>query len=305
MSLAAIVTPIKLTSPLSRKAVLCSVVGKQWTARKLDRKVTDETNKRHNATKDAGRYNKLLIAAEHLAEVNNLVGEARRLHYKMTQPWTDEGPRILSNMLYSKFCDEFRLLKRSFNDAADRFAAAYPRYVEERKQSLNGLFDEADYPSAADIRSKFKLDYDITPFPDADDFRSDLDDDTVAEIRAKLKETTVNVVDNAMKHTAEQIVAVVGKMAKKLSEYVPSEGRKGKPAEGVFRDSLVENVRELGALLPAFNLTQDPRLDAVTARIQRELCSEDAASLRENDNARASVQKSADEILAAVSTMFG
>jgi hypothetical protein len=304
MSLASVVTPLKLTAPLSRKSVLCSVVVKQWTARKLDRAVTDETNKRHNATKDAGRYNKLLIAAEHLSELNNLAGEARRMHYKMTQPWTDEGPRILANMLYSKFCDEFRVFKRKFNDAADRFARAYPRYVEERKEALNGLFNEADYPSAADIRSKFSLDYDIMPFPDADDFRSDLDDDTVAEIKAKLKETTSNVVDNAMKHTAEQIVAVVGKMAKKLGEYRPSAG-KGDKSEGIFRDSLVENVRELGALLPAFNLTQDPRFDAVTARIQRELCIEDAADLRENDQARAAVQKSADEIVAAVSSMFG
>jgi hypothetical protein len=60
--------PKKIATPLSRKATLVSVNVSQWTARRLDRKVTDEVNRQHNAAKDAGRYNKLLIEAEHLKE---------------------------------------------------------------------------------------------------------------------------------------------------------------------------------------------------------------------------------------------
>ena len=294
----------KLTTPLSRKAVLVSVNISQWTARKLDKRVTDEVNAKHNASKDAGRYNKLLIAAEHLAELTAMVSKARALHYKMTQPWADEGPRILPNALYAKFSDEFRTMKREFAVAADAFCRSYPQFVEERKRALNGLFNAADYPAAEDIRSKFNLDLTVLPFPDAADFRSELDDDTVAEIKASLEITTSNVIDNAMKHTVEQIVATVGHMAKKLAEFKPSNG-KGEKAEGIFRDSLVENVRELAELLPAFNLTGDPVIAEVAKRIKSELCVEDAADLRENDQARAAVQKSADEIVAAVSGLFG
>ena len=58
----------KLTTPLSRKAVLVSVNISQWTARKLDREVTDEVNASHGAQKDAGRYNKLLLEKEALAD---------------------------------------------------------------------------------------------------------------------------------------------------------------------------------------------------------------------------------------------
>jgi hypothetical protein len=270
---------MQITTPLSRKAVLVSVNISQWTARKLDRKVTDETNRKYHAADDAGRYNKLLIASEHLAELTGMVSKARMLHYKMTQPWADDGPRILPNALFSKFSDEFRTLKREFNDAADRFCAAYPAFVEERKKALNGLFNDGDYPSADDIRSKFNLDLTILPFPDAADFRSELDDDTVAEIRAQLQVTTSTVVDKAMAHTVE--------------------------LGGVFRDSLVENVRELADLLPAFNLVGDAKLDEIAKRIKAELCTEDAKSLRENDGAREAVQKSADEIVAAVSGLFG
>lgn len=289
---------ITTTSPLSRKAVLVSVNISSWTARKLDKKVTDETNHKYRATKDAGRYNKLLIAAQHLADIVGAASKARHMHYRMTQPWVDEGPRILANALYAKFSNEFRLLKREFNEAADRFAADYPSFVEERRRELNGLFNAADYPSADTIRSKFRFELTILPFPDSTDFRSDLDEDTVAEIRQQLEETTRDAVSKAMEHTGQRIIETVGRMAEKLREYKTTEGK-------CFRDSLVENVRELHELLPAFNLTSDKKLTAITNRIAKELCVEEAATLREDDNVRAVVQKSADEIVAAVSTLFG
>jgi hypothetical protein len=293
----------KITTPLSRKAVLVSVNISQWTARKLDRAVTDEVNASHGAANDAGRYNKLLLEKEALAELTSMVSAARALHYKMTQPWADDGPRILPNALFGSFSDKFRTMKREFNVAADKFARLYPSFIEARKASLNGLFNADDYPAASEIRSKFNLDLTILPFPDAADFRSELDDDTVAEIKASLEKSTANVLDGAMKHTVSKIVETVGHMATKLAGFKPSAG-KGDKAEGVFRDTLVENVRELAALLPAFNLTNDPQLAAITERIQRELCAEDADYLRENDQVRAAVKQSADEIVEAVSGLF-
>lgn len=296
-------SPNKTTvaSPLSRKAVLVSVNISQWTARKLDKRVTTETNRRYSATDDAGRFNKLLIEAKQLAEISTIVSKARALHYSMTRPWADEGPRILPNMLFEKFSNEFRVLKREMAAAADKFAAAYPSLIAERKAKLNGMFNEADYPSAKDIRAKFNLDLTILPLPDVADFRADLDADTLADIKAEMSRTSGDVVENCMKATGAQIIETVGHMAAKLKEY-----KTGKPGEGrkFFLDSLVENVRELAELLPAFNLTEDPRLDALTKRISKELCAEDAPVLRENDDLRADVAKSADDIVKEVEKFF-
>jgi hypothetical protein len=289
----------KIATPLARKAVLVSVNISQWTARKLDRRVTDEVNRKHGAADDAGRYNKLLIEAERLTKITALTSSARALHYSMTRPWADEGPRILPNALFVKFSDEFRKLKREFEQAANEFAAGYPHFVEERKRALNGMFNAADYPDVSEIRAKFKLEMSIMPFPDAADFRSDLDDDTVDDIRREIAETSSRVVDDAMRHTAEQIVEVVGHVGTKLKEY--NAGAKGNGKRSFFLDSLIDNVRDLVDLLPAFNLTEDPKLDAIIKRIQKEMCAEDACDLRKNDAARESVQKSADEIVAAVS----
>ena len=291
------------TSPLSRKAVLVAVNISGWSARKLDRRVTDETNERYNATENAGRFNKLLIAGEHIKEMTTLVTKARDLHHRMTLPWADKGPRILANTMFAKFSDEFRVLKREFNDAADRFEVVYPALIKARKRALNGMFNEANYPAPETIRSKFKLELMVMPFPDTDDWRADLDEETLSDIKAQLQTTTTNVIDNAMRDTVAQIVDRVGKMAEKLAAYKPSGG-KDDPAEGVFRNSLVENVRELAEVLPGFNLTEDPKLAAVIDRIKDELCVEDAEDLRTNDGARVSVAKSAQEIVEAVSGLF-
>src|SRR5262245_52627205 len=118
----------KIATPLSRTTTLVAVTISQWTARKLDREITDETNKRLGASADAGRYNKLLIESERLDKLNSLASAARDLLYSMSHPWIDKGPRILPNALFAKFSEQFRVLKREFAVEADAFARAYPAY---------------------------------------------------------------------------------------------------------------------------------------------------------------------------------
>jgi len=293
-----------LASPLSRKATLVSVAVAQWTARKLDRKLTNEVLRSKGATPDAGRFNKLLIEAKHLEKIGSLVSQARNAHYRYTKPWCDDGMRILPNELHQKFADEFRRIKREFHEAADEFCRDYPSFIEERRTALAKMFNENDYPSARDIRSKFKLDSKLFPVPDVGDFRSDtLDADTIEDIKRDLAETNERVLSDAMKHSAEQIIKVVGHMSEKLHEYKPSKSKKGKKT--FFTNSLVENVRELADLLPAFNFTNDPELNRIAARMKRELCQDDAKELRVSERVRVTVQKSADDILKDVNKLLG
>src|SRR5262249_9732313 len=132
----------QVASPLSRKAVLVSLSISQWSGRKLDRVITDETNARYNARQDAGRYNKLLLDGAHLATIGNAAGAARTLFYQYTKPWLDEGTRILPNVLYMEFANKFREVKREFETAADDFCRDYSDFVEERRIALNGMFRE-------------------------------------------------------------------------------------------------------------------------------------------------------------------
>jgi len=282
-----------LKSPLSRKAVLVSLNISTWTARKFDREVTDKVNKDRGATKDAGRYNKLLIEANRLKPVQSVVTEARDLFYRYTRPWAD-GVGILPNVSYAEFTNKMRALKQRFANVADEFALNFSSYVAERQAKLGKIFKAEDYPNAKEIRSRFNFDLTFANVPDAGDFRSDvLDEDTVNDIRDEIAAGERKAEQDIMDHTFRKIAEVVGNMAHKLGEYKTKE-------KSHFKDTLVGNIRELTELLPTFNLTGDPKLAEITKRLQSELCIEDAKTLRDSDEVRASVQKSAEEILAEV-----
>jgi len=282
-----------IKSQLARKAVLVSLNVSMWGARKYDRKVTKEVNRSRHASDDAGRYNKLLIEKGRLAPVLAVVTEARDLFYKYTRPWA-KGVGILPNVSYAEFSNKMRVLKQRYGEVADVFAKEFPTYVAERKRKLSEIYDPKDYPSEREIRGKFSFDVNFDVVPDVGDFRSDgIDEDTLNDIRAEIAESEKRIERDAIAHTYGEIADVVRKMAEKLGEYKVEKGKH-------FKDTLVDNIRELAVLLPTFNLTDDPKLEEITKRLQKELCIEDAKTLRDSDDVRASVKKSAEEILAEV-----
>ena len=283
---------------LSERAMLARLNIRQWSARKLDRKVTDEVNTAHNASPDAGRYNKRLVSKDALATIQKVANEARKMHYARTLPWQDEGARILSTAGYLDYTGKVRDLRAEFESAVDAFVSGYPDFVTDARSKLNGLFQETDYPPADDIRSRFAFSVAIDPMPVSDDFRCQLDAAQAEEIRADIEARTRDAITAATRDVWTRISLVVGHMAEKLKEYKPAVGP-GARAEGVFRDSLVENVRDLVAVLPSLNITGDPALAAIADRMQS-LCRDDAAELRDNASARASVAAEADAILADV-----
>ena len=89
---------------ISDKAMLICLHITMWTARKHDKRVSEEVAQSHEATTNAGRYNKhLLDQAEKLEELRTLAGQIRQYFYKVTLPWSDEGYRLLPSHLYFEF----------------------------------------------------------------------------------------------------------------------------------------------------------------------------------------------------------
>jgi hypothetical protein len=283
------------TNILASRAMLARLTICQWSARKLDKSVTDKVNKDHGAAADAGRFNKLLISADALAEIARIAGEARAMHYHFTLPWQDDGARILPAAAFQNYSDRMRTFRRDFEAAVSRFLSAYPDYVADARARLNGMFNPADYPDAADVKSRFAFRTPIDPIPDAADFRVTVGDAQADAIRAEITERIQDATRASVRACYERIGESVGRMAERLKAYKPADGRGGK-AEGIFRDSLVDNVRELAAILPALNITADPDLSAIAERINSALISHDADMLRESDSIRSRVAAEASAI---------
>ncbi len=289
-------------SLISSKAMLAHVSISQWSARKLDRKVTTEVNRDHNAAADAGRYNKSLLAADALKAITTVANAARNDHYFMTLPWLDDGARILSAMAFEKYSETMLEHKGRFETEVRKFLANYDSYVRQAEMRLGDMFKETDYPSVIQLQHKFGFETTLTPVPSQEDFRVDISEAAADKIRREIESRANEATDKAIKDCFERIHEVTSKMAERLNGYEP--GVNGTPSKGVFRDSLVENVRSLVEILPSLNITNNPDLDDIARQMHSELCRTDAADLRESDGHRAVVGQAAKEIADRVSTFF-
>jgi hypothetical protein len=266
-----------------------------WSARKNDKAVSRDVIQDNNAAADAGRFNKLLIDSDALAEVIKVANLARAEHAAKTSPWLDSGTRILSAINYIPHRDTLNKAQAAFGVAVERFESRFDDILDRAKVRLGGMWNPADYPSRREIAGKFSFHVRRYNLPDAKDFRVDIGDAQAAEIRAEIERDMQDAAALATRDAYERIAEVVGAMAAKLAAYQPAHG--DVKATGIFRDSLLSNVAEVAEALPGLNITGDPGLAAVTARIRATLLDYEPATLRESDAARRLVAAEAQSIL--------
>lgn len=293
-------TQIPTTSgTLASRAMLVSLSISQWSGRRLDREITDEVNQSHHAAADAGRYNKLLLPKEALAPIVSIVSETRTEFLKRTLPWIDNGGRIMAADAYMAHMSWINAQKRKFDAAVNGFLQDYPGHVQAAATRLNGMFKPDDYPDVDVLRGKFAMECNVLPVPTGEDFRVSMSEAQAEQIRADIERQVTEATATAVKDVYRRIAEVTGRMVDRLNAYKPAR-KKGERSEGVFRDSLVENVRDLISILPALNITGDPQLDAMAQKMQP-LAEHDAKVLRENENVRKDVAAEAQSILEQVS----
>jgi hypothetical protein len=256
---------------LSERALLVSLNVSQWNGRKLDKNETSNVAHRTGAVRGAARVNKdLLPGVSSLQRVQKLTGDIRTFVYKRTAPWA-EGTQIMQSAGYLDFMQDFGQLRREWEQAVDTFVQDYPQLQAMAQQSLGTLFDPADYPDATTLRERFSLDVRFLPVPNAADWRVDLGDEAIADLRADVERQVKAGQDAAMRAVFERIYDVAQKAHERLSD-----------PKAIFRDSLVENAVQLCDVLPSLNITGDKRVDALRKVLQTSLGKYNPSTLRKD-----------------------
>lgn len=291
--------PQSASSTLASRAMIVSLTISQWSGRRLDRQITDEVNQQHNAAADAGRYNKLLLPKEALAQIVSVVSETRSEFLQRTLPWMNDGARIMSADAYMQHMAWLRGQVSKFEKAVDIFIGAYPGYVNDARARLNGMFKDEDYPDASALRARFSMDCRVLPVPTSDDFRVTMSEAQAAHIRQEIEQQVAEATAAAVRDIYRRVADVTGRMVERLNAYRPASGH-GDKSEGVFRDSLVENVKDLLDVMPGLNITNDPGLTAIADQMKA-LVEHDAQTLRDNPSIRRNVAAEAQRILDGLS----
>lgn len=284
---------------LSQVTMLVSLNVRAYGARKEDKKISAEVAQNHGTTSDAGKYAKVLVPKIHLEPVTKAATALRAFHYENTLPWLDEGIRVLPTGNYETYKAKMVALTDDYDSAVRTFAGNWQAIIADAKVRLNGMFNPMDYP--VDVRSRFGCTLRFMPMPDQSDFRADIADSEREMLRSEIADTLGAAQTEAMRDLWERVAVTVKAMADRLAAYktVIVDGKV--KTENVFRDSLVENLRDLCGLIPRLNFAGDTRLEAIRQQIENELLQNDAATLRERDTLRADVAKRAEEIASAIS----
>ena len=270
---------------LNDKAMLVYLNISFWTARKYDKKISREIEKRYDADK-AGRYNKILIAKEHLANIQKIISAARTFHYENTLPWMDNGGRLLPSSNYFDYVNAIRNFQDQYEKEVINFLLVYPNLKQEARLRLNAMFEEEDYPDVEILKTKYAFTNQITPIPEADDFRVDLSNDEVDSIKESLEQQVINSTEAAMNDLWKRLFKVVEHMSERLSD-----------PDNKFKNTLVDNIDDLCDLLPKLNITDDSELNEAVNEIRAKLTINDSQTLRDNNVIRNKTAIEAQKIL--------
>ncbi len=275
---------------LQENSLIASLSISQWTGRRHDKKVSNEVHTIHAASNDAGRYNKQLVAKEFVEPINKIVGRARDFHYSNTLSWGDNNERLLPTKNYFDYITEMGKMKVEFDDAVRIFLSNYDSVISEAKTRLSSMFNEKDYPSKAEIESKFNFRTTFMPVPD-NDIRVGLQDDEVSKLRLSIEEEITNRLSGAM-----------GDIWQRIKEQVTHIKDKMMDQESIFRDSLFSNLRELIILLPKLNVTNDKNIAAACKDMGDLL--EDPNTVRNNPALRLSKARQAENMINKFKSFF-
>jgi len=281
---------------LNSVAMLCEFNASVWTARKLDKKKSEQVVVSSGAaSKGAARVNKNLLSGRgELEAIGSLVGEARTYVYENTTPWSDAGQRLIITARLPKFDTRIEDYKSRFNLLVDDFVNLYPTLITAQAMALGDMFDRSEFPSASEIRHKFAMSCDYIPVPAAGDIRVDIGNQAQDELRARLEATSNARLNKAMADVTERFVGHLRRMADRL---VTEKDKNGEDKSRRFTETLVSSAFELCDLVRDYNVTGDPVLGEARKALESALTGVTVVTLRDDPIKREEVRVATNTIL--------
>jgi hypothetical protein len=238
---------------LAERAILVRVKECMNGVFKYDAKAKVDFAQQSNADVSAYSITKRMWPKPVIDELRGYISSARHIHRTMTLPWNDVGYRLLPNEKFFDFVNEINEVKNGFIAARNRFKANFDLYKLEGLMKMGKYADSSIYPKDKDdIDELFQLEVMVRPCPNTNDIRVDLPEEVLKEMREQAEADIMRDTKDAVKEVWLRFHKACSHMHKQLDAGDPK----------YFRSSLLENVEELLKIIPSYNLTDDPELEA-------------------------------------------
>ena len=283
---------------LANTSLLVNLVVHYWNGTRVDHEIGRKVADRYHAS---GTYIKQLLPAGTLRHLRRLRTRIHVVHAESTLPWLDKGLRIIAAKEYPSYLERMHPLIREYSDRADALVDCWDDHVRDAVER-DKSFVAAHYPAGERIRVLYGVDLKAWPVPTTGDFRLRISDEATDLLRDQLERDVAERFDRAMKVVGSRVRKRVEHVVERLRAYDPGGG--GVPATGVFRDSLISNVRELADLMAGLNVGDTDGLRELCAAL-RNLCEVTPAQLRASALQRQDTIRTAELLLSRIDDYTG
>jgi len=279
---------------VARAAMLVDLNIAIYSGRKQDRTTQAEVTlaKGSGSKKAASVYKNLFAECKELDAITKFQARARSEHYRLTMPWNDRGARLLPTASLLDYKQVMNRYQSEFQLLVDAFLIKYSTLVAAAAFQLGTLFDRAEYPDAAQVARRFRMDIAFVPLPTSGDFRLDVESAVQRELMEQYDRRLAEQLASATKDSWDRLYEALQRLSERLT--VGEDGKKK-----IFHDTIVTGAVDLCELLTAMNVTQDPQLESARRKLQEVLLGVTPKELREEDGTRVLTKQKVDQILSA------
>lgn len=278
---------------LHAAGMLCYVKVSVWSARKLDRKQTDKTNKSAGASADASRVNKHLLANADasLKKIQRIGNAIREFIDDQTLPWDNAGYRLLSNARALTVVGEANQMVKEFNAAVDEFIDEYPVLRAQAVANLGDMGDNSEYPQPDQVRRKFSVDLTFSPIPHTFGTKRPGMADAVAAIWEN------NLANTVQKQQRAAVTAALERLRGNLQRYserltLDDEGKPGR-----FTSTMVDQLNDTLGLIESLAIYPTEEIRQLIESVRRDIAKYTTKDLKGSVAAAVDAKQEADYIL--------
>lgn len=280
---------------IHKSAMLCSLELRTLGNSRKDVQATKDSARQQMASVSALRVSKELLPNNRiLTDINKLDSAMREVLRTHALPWSKAAYLVpTANCL--KLKDTMRVLMDEREALVADFIADYPRAVAAAAIPLGNCYNPSEYAPVEHVRQRFVALMDFMPVPEAGDFRVDVD---AAELDEMRKQYEQQLARREQEMAVEAWTRLHDSVEHIVDRLTSDDGKTNK----VFRETMIDNARELVVLLRGFNVNNDPDLETARRALSDALDNTSSTALRNSPTARENLRVVAEDVRATAQT---